>query len=155
LDYSISVSVSQNLIGSLNPQKKTINFNVQRSTPFNSANTSISFETTLLNEGKGFDPSSGIFTVPVNGIYHFQFITANDYDVLYLDVLLQVNGVTAAHAYGSTTKASSNDVVSLTASLRLAANDKVTVLNHREGVLFDDQYHFTHFIGWLVEEDLM
>ena len=46
------------------------------------------------------------------------------------------------------------DVVSLNASWRLEEGDTVNLYNSGKG--FDDSnYHYTHFTGWLVEEDLM
>jgi len=49
----------------------------------------------------------------------------------------------------------SYDVVSLSASLQLAAGDRVDLYNLNTGVLVDDNDHYTHFSGWLVEEESM
>jgi hypothetical protein len=41
------------------------------------ANTILKFEEVLLNKGNGYNPKTGIFTAPTNGIYSFEwtFIT--------------------------------------------------------------------------------
>jgi len=43
----------------------------------------------------------------------------------------------------------------LTASFKMKVGDKVNLYKaHNNGVLYDDPNHYTHFTGWLVEEDL-
>jgi len=112
-----------------------------------------------LNEGAAFNLSAGIFTVPVSGIYHFDFSATKSPTTTYLWVYLKVNGVTIGDAYTSQTSngvIGENHTVSLSASLRLVAGDRVN-LSNQNGVLDDANLsaHFTHFTGWLVEEDLM
>jgi len=99
--------------------------------------------------------TSGIFTVPVPGIYHFDFSAVKNYASKYLDIYLQVNGANVGFANSDQPKnTESLDVVSLSASLQLAAGDKVRLFNSG-GTLYDSRKHYTHFSGWLVEEDLM
>ena len=73
----------------------------------------------------------------------------------FLDVSLQLNGSNVGRAYCQQSAEGSFDIVSLSASLRLATNDRVNVYNQVNGAFFDDSYHKTHFTGWLVEEDLI
>ena len=98
--------------------------------------------------------SSGIFTVPVPGIYHFDFTALKACDATVLDILLQVNGENVGHAHTDPFVTGSYDSISLSASLRLAAGDRVNLWNNG-AELFDDDRHFTHFTGWLVEEILI
>lgn len=108
-----------------------------------------------LNEGNAFNMTSGVFTAPLKGIYHFQLSAVKDPSAPYLDISLQLNGRNVGRAYCQpSTPTRSFDTVSLSASLRLAANDRVNLYNQVSGALFDDDYHKTHFTGWLVEEDL-
>ena len=108
-----------------------------------------------LNEGDAFDLPSGIFTVPVPGIYHFDVSARKYFSSNFLRISLQVNGLTVGSAYTEQSAPASHDVVSLSASLRLAAGDRVNLYNFDGGMLYDSLNHYTHFSGWLVEEDLM
>lgn len=99
--------------------------------------------------------ASGIFTAPVPGIYHFEFFAVKDATVTYSYINLAVNGASVCVAYTEPYVKGSKDSLSLSASLRLKANDRVNLYNGFEGELYDDANHRSHFSGWLVEEDLM
>jgi len=71
-----------------------------------------------------------------------------------LSIYLQVKGANVGNAHTDPFVTGSFDSISLSASLRLAAGDRVNLFNEG-GVLADDGRHFTHFAGWLVEEELM
>jgi len=115
----------------------------------------IPFHSARLNEGGAFDLNSGFFTAPVPGIYHFEFFGIKDSSGISLYIYLQVNGANVGLAYAYDENLSDNVVLS--ASLRLAADDRVNLyhVNEDGGVLLDTVNHLTHFSGWLVEEDLM
>jgi len=133
---------------------KTVHFYVQRNSKFDKDGAVIPFELARLNEGGAFNLSSGIFSVQVPGIYHFDFSAVKAYSRSYLAIFLQVNGANVGFIQTDVHERS-RDVVSFSASLRLAAGDRVNLFN-AGGVLEDHRgYHFTHFSGWLVEEDLM
>jgi len=109
----------------------------------------------ILNEGDAFNLGSGYFTTPVKGIYHFQFSAVKSGPSKNLFIYLQVNGVNFGIAYTHQSDRVHNAAgVSLSASLRLAAGDRVNLLNNG-GELYDNDNHWTHFTGWLVEEELM
>ena len=97
---------------------------------------------------------SGIFTAPSAGIYHFDFSAVKIISATYLYIYLQVNGADVGSTYTNQSATGSNDVVSLSASLRLAAGDRVNLYNI-DGLLYDSANHETHFTGWLVEEELL
>ncbi len=153
----ICVAVSQDLIGQLEVKTKTVHFYVQRNNTFSMPGAVIPFERARLNEGGAFNLASGIFTVPVTGIYHFEFFAMKHNAGDYLFIYLQVNGANVGCAYTGYADSGSktHDVVSLSSSLRLAAGDRVNLLNNYFGMMFDNSNHHTHFTGWLVEEELM
>jgi len=75
--------------------------------------------------------------------------------VIYLDILLQVNGKFVGRAHTHQSATGSRDAISLGVSLRLTAGDRLNLYNANNGVLFESGEHFTQFTGWLVEEELM
>lgn len=99
--------------------------------------------------------TSGTFTVPVDGIYNFQFSGLRDASAPYLHVSLQVNDQSIGDAetgFDDNTRTSVG--YSLSASLRLKSGNTVRLYNSGSSVLYDNGGHKSHFTGWLVEEDL-
>jgi len=146
------VAVSQELIGNLEVKTNTFHFYVQKSSSPRTAAV-IPFEFAHLNEGNAFELASGTFTASVSGIYHFQFSGVKDTAFNSCAVYLQVNG---NHIGMAIATGQSYVTASLSASLRLKAGDKVLLYNEGGSVLHDNYREgWTHFSGWLVEEDLM
>ena len=113
-----------------------------------------------LNEGGAMDLSSGIFTAPVSGIYHFEFSGLKHKDSTFLSIFIVVNGAPAHEHVGvaHTDQFAKGTFVgiSITSLIRLKVNDKVTIFNGHNGLLYDSpKSHHTQFIGVLVEEELM
>jgi len=155
--FEIFVSASQEVIGNVDVKTQTVKFYVQRNTSFSTRFAVIPFELERLNEGEAMDLSSGVFTAPVSGLYHFEFAGLKDRTAYYLGISLQVNGVNVAAAVTNQYVTGTRDSISMTASLRLKTNDKVNLYNGEfgDGVLYDDEGHVTHFTGWLEEEELI
>ena len=135
---------------------ETVHFYVQRNTSFSTASAIVPFELSRLNEGGAMDLTSGIFTAPVPGIYHFGFSGVSDSSSNGLGIFLQLNGENIGIAVAGS-GVTAFGTLSLTASVRLKANDRVNL--YKDGnnghVLHEyGNYHYTHFTGWLVEEDL-
>jgi len=146
------ILVIKTLIGNIDVKTKRVNFYVQRNSPFTTPNAIIPFEMALVNVGDAMDLVSGVFTVPVRGIYHFEFTAVKDYSTKFLMVHLQVNGVQVGIANSQHTNTGVFDTISFGTSLRLNFGDKVNLFNWRAGVMFDDAQHHTHFSGWLMED---
>jgi len=135
---------------------------VQRNSSFSGWGSSgiIPFDLARLNAGGAMNVSSGVFTVPVPGIYHFEFSAVSDFPGDFSAVYLQVNGQSVAASYSTHANQSptgTGDCLSLTSYLRLKSNDRVNMYNYA-GTLYDyEPYgnHFTQFNGWLVEQDLI
>ncbi len=102
--------------------------------------------------GEAMNVKSGIFTAPVSGVYHFEFTGTKDKSDKQLDILLEVNGIHVGEAHSSGALKSTSNLY-MTASLRLKEGDRVN-LYKSGGILYDSTAHYTHFTGWLVEEDL-
>ena len=99
--------------------------------------------------------AAGVFTAPVDGIYHFEFSGLKDAsDSTVIAIQLQLNGVFIGHSYGPPLPNYFLGLSSISASLRLKTGDQVTLFKE-SGTLNDDAGHWTHFTGWLVEEDLV
>lgn len=148
-----SAAVSQGVVGTVDVKTKRVHFYVQRNTSF-SAVGKIPFDYAQLNEGNGFNLASGYFIAPVSGNHHFQFSAVKSNAATSLMIFLFVNHHIVGVTWTSQSTTGSLEVVSLTASLRLVAGDKVSLYKHSGDALFDYSYHTTHFTGWLVEEDL-
>ena len=107
-----------------------------------------------LNVGRAMDLSTGIFTVPVNGVYHFQFTGVRDGHEDRA-IYLEVNGDRVASSYSRIQLAVGHTFVTgaFHASFRLKKGDKVNIFKDQVNLL-DNMFFYTHFTGWLVEEDL-
>ena len=149
-------AVSQQLVGDVDIKTKTVHFYVQRNSSFSDFDI-IPWELERLNEGGAMNLTSGIFTVPVDGIYHFEFSGLKDSSSSYFYVWLLVNGANVGSAGTSTAGANTGNYesYSLTASLRLKAGDRVNMYNYGDNsVLYENGTYKNHFSGWLVEQDL-
>jgi len=99
--------------------------------------------------------AAGVFTVPVEGIYHFEFAALRDYSAtgqMYVD--LQVNGITLATSFSPNVTTAFLSLNGINASFRMKTGDQVR-LYKTGGALDDNARHYTQFSGWLVEEDLV
>jgi len=115
-------------------------------------NAVIPFDRVLLNEGEAMNAATGIFTVPVDGIYHFDFTAMKDFDSIDVYIYLQVNNETVGNSYAPSLSFVSLSGIS--ASFRLKIGDQVRLFK-TTGTLNDNAGHYTYFSGWLVEEDLL
>ena len=112
------VLVYQELIGKVDIKTTTVHFYMQRKTPFTTVGV-IPFELGRLNEGEAMDMVTGIFTVPVPGIYHFEFSGAKFAGSAQAAVKLQINGENVAIARANPQRTIGEDSLSFTASFRL------------------------------------
>jgi len=97
--------------------------------------------------------ATGVFTVPVDGIYHFEFSAGKEYsDTNEIYVYLQLNGVNIGLSYAPNLP-NYLSLNGISASLRLKIGDEIRLYKTSAGTLNDSP--ITHFTGWLVEEDLV
>lgn len=103
--------------------------------------------------------SSGVFTAPVPGTYHFAFSAVKESSSeAFLVISMQVNDKEIGRSF---TELFIDGIrhyrspVSLAASFHLKAGDRVNMRNEYGGSIKDEEnYHHTHFTGWLVNEEM-
>ncbi len=97
--------------------------------------------------------ATGVFTAPVDGIYHFEFSSLKDAtDPSSIFITLQVNGVGIGTAY-ATNLPNYLGFSGINAYLRLKTGDRVTL--YKTGGALQDDNRYTHFTGSLVDEELL
>lgn len=106
--------------------------------------------------------TSGVFTAPVPGTYHFAFSAVKDLFPDHLVISIRLNGKEQGRAYtehfnqNNLTAIKTKASLSLSAVLYLQAGDQVNMRNEYGGSILDQEnYHHTHFTGWLVNEELL
>ena len=134
---------------------KSVHFHVLRNSSFAANATIMTFEIERLNVGGGMNFKSGIFTVPVSGTYHFEFSGLKSDDNACLSVSLEVNRKNVHFSYVGNSTQPIFMPISFSSSLQLKVGDKVNLFKGVCGSLRDSNNYFTHFSGWLVEEDLV
>jgi len=138
-------------VGFIDIKSSSVHFYVQRNTKFDKTDVVLPFEVERLNLGGAMNLATGIFTVPVAGVYHFEFSALKDVSATRLNIDFQINGAFITRAHMNHLTSGSYDRVSLSASFHLKQNDRIGLYNSY-GALYDPSD--THFTGWLVEEDL-
>ncbi len=131
-----------------------IHFFVQRKTPLNIGGV-VTFEIEKLNVGGAMEFSTGIFTTPRTGIYHFTFSGIRDKDPedtyveLYRTVGSQTDKIVVAYADHSATYGA----LGFTATIRLLKGDIINVVL-KDGGLYDSLVcSYTSFTGSLLMEE--
>ena len=112
------------------------------------ANAVIKFEDVRVNRGKGYDPSTGVFTAPRKGLYHISCLI---FGISGNSLHYQLNKNDAAYTYGYTTKGihTSSTISSL---MEMKKGDRVFVKHNSSASekIYGD--HYTTFSGYLLQE---
>ncbi len=108
--------------------------------------------------------TSGIFTAPRPGIYFFSFtgvaaFPASSSDE-WLGVSLYLNGdrIGLGYVEEANTVANQNSPLTFQSTLNLKSGDQVWVEIYYQSsgaYLADSSYHYTHFTGFMLEEEIV
>ena len=130
-----------------------VHFYIQRNGGFGGRNTAVTFELEQLNVGGTMKTNTGVFTAPRSGIYHFSFAFMNYFQNNVNSIYIRINGVAigCAHTDGSSKMLLKS---SLPATLTLKSGDMVDLFQVSDGNIFDNPNHYTHFNGFLIEENI-
>lgn len=99
------------------------------------------------------DIKTGTFTAPRTGHYFFSFSALAAPRSGTIHLALRMNGVIVGFTYGD----SSFESLSIKSLLEMRAGDKIWLtINAKTGsaIIHDNDNHYTHFTGWLLDEDL-
>ena len=166
--FVIFLTGFQKWIGYSDVKSSPTFFHVQKNIGFFTVNVPISFEVEKVNTGNAMDMTTGIFTTPKSGIYHFTFSGLvqfeSDSSSGDLELRLYLNGdrivssySTKSSSWSSVTSESKFNQINLQLSLKLQEFDRIWLEIHSHGAgvsLYDAvDWHHTHFTGLLVEED--
>jgi len=148
------LTVTETFNGNVDVKIRSVHFSVQRVNAFGLNNAVIPFEVEVLNVGGVMNTASGTFTVPVDGIYHFEFSGMKESDPTSLNVSLQANGVDVGSSY-TTDLPNIFSLPGINVSLRLKVGDAVRLFK-TTGTLndFTGNNRNSHFSGWLEEGDV-
>ncbi|XP_076436729.1 cerebellin-3-like [Babylonia areolata] len=117
------------------------------------SNSSCKFDRVLINEGGGYDPSTGQFTAPQAGLYSFSLhVVGGDHDG-FTNLALQTGNQTVAVAFTEGQRIDSNDQGSCSAVLRLKQGQQVRVILEYGNPLIWGS-NLSSFSGFLVQADV-
>ena len=109
-------------------EKKVVAFDVRLNHHVTNIATNgrVVFGTVDLNEGKGYDPSTGIFTAPASGMYVFDWTTLTPRGK-YAFTSLVVNGKIKSWNYCNDTISKAHQICSKMTVVKLKRGDKVSI----------------------------
>nr|CAH0105725.1 unnamed protein product [Daphnia galeata] len=156
----------QKWIGYTDVKSAPVHFYVQRSSSFNTMGIPIPWDVAVVNEGNAMDLTTGKFTAPRPGIYFFSFtglaeFPASSSSLVRLAVAVYWNGdrLGAGFVEESNTLENQNSPLNFQSTLNLKKNDQVWLqidaVTSGDDSLYDDAFHYTHFTGFVLEEEIV
>jgi hypothetical protein len=153
----------QKWIGYPDVKSAPVHFYVQRNSNFNTTGTPIPFDLARVNEGNAINLASGKFTAPRPGIYFFSFTgtarlksSSNVYFISNL--FLNGNQIGASVVHEQNGPVDQYSPLTLQSTLNLKKGDQLWLqISYNGGsssLLYDNEYHYTHFTGFMLEEEI-
>uniref|UniRef100_A0A673BJE1 C1q domain-containing protein n=1 Tax=Sphaeramia orbicularis TaxID=375764 RepID=A0A673BJE1_9TELE len=117
--------------------------------PF-TTNTPLQYKKVFSNLDNGYNPSTGIFTAKVKGMYFFRFSMFNNLNAVPNSVVsLMKNGVRLTSVW-DTSGSDANDMGSNAVVIALEPGDSVYVELLHNRVVYDDAMNYNTFSGFLL-----
>ncbi|XP_052083633.1 complement C1q-like protein 4 [Mytilus californianus] len=112
-----------------------------------SVNTVVKFDKVWTNNGNGYNPSSGVFTAPMAGLYHFAAVVmSTDGKTLFVRLFNNNAKITSSYITSTGYKTGTFDVV-----LTLEKGDKVSIKSgHNSQTIYSDSDNYCTFSGNLI-----
>lgn len=111
--------------------------------PF-SGHTPLNYTYVMSNVGNAYSPTTGVFTAPVKGAYHFDFFAAGSG---HTAVMLVKND---EHTFAASKHAQEFSTTGNGVTLLLEVGDRVSLLLWQQCTIFDNQNHHSTFSGRLL-----
>ena len=142
-------------IGTVDVKSKHVHFYAQISASFSTADNAIPFDSIKFNLGNAYS-ATGEFVAPTSGIYYFACSGVCYTLGKELNFSLQKKSGTADWTdVGSTLGIFSplQYPFTLQSTLQLFKDDQVRLFLYHGIIFGEDEMQYTHFLGWLIEED--
>jgi hypothetical protein len=155
----------QKWIGYVDVKSTPVHFYVQRNSSFSTQDTPVPFDLARVNEGNAMDLTSGKFTAPRPGIYFFSFTgvgrlyeSSSSYIYFYSSLYLNGGVIGSSNVYEYNGPVDQRSPLTLQSTLNLKKGDQLWVQIYfawTSSYLFDDSGHYTHFTGFMLEEEIV
>ncbi|XP_073350764.1 complement C1q-like protein 2 [Pagrus major] len=117
--------------------------------PFTTA-TPLKYKRVFSNTGNSYNPSTGIFTAVVKGMYFFRFSMFNNLDPVSNSVVSLMKNSVRLTSVWDTSGSDANDMGSNAVVIALEVGDNVYVELMTNRVLYDDGMNYNTFSGFLL-----
>ncbi len=152
------------MIGYVDVKSAPVHFYVQRNSSFTTKGTPLPFDLARVNEGNAMNLTSGIFTVPRPGIYFFSFtghgfMTSSSSDVQFnSQIYLNGNSIGTSVVQENNAPINQYSPLTLQSTLNLKTGDRIWMkigFSDSAAYLWDSHNHYTHFSGFMLEEEIV